>query len=121
MIDHFNLPVSDIRESKLFYEGVLAALGYSFLLADGDAIGFGKECWNFGITLTTAPINALHVAFTAGNRNAVDDFYRRALELGAQDNGAPGLRSQYDPNYYAAFVIDRDGHNVEAVCRGMSA
>lgn len=117
MIDHFNLPVSELERSRKFYERVLAALDCGVLMRDGSAIGFGRTCWNFGIVLTQAPLPSLHVAFSAQDRDQVDRFYAAALAACGQPNGLPGIRSDYDPNYYAAFVLDPDGHNVEAVCR----
>ncbi|HYC21796.1 MAG TPA: VOC family protein [Candidatus Bathyarchaeia archaeon] len=117
MIDHFNLPVSDLARSRVFYERVLAPLGVPFLLQDGNAVGFGRSTWGFGIVAAPAPLPQLHVAFVAGSRAEVDRFYDVALAAGASPNGSPGVRSHYDAAYYAAFVLDPDGHNVEAVCR----
>jgi catechol 2,3-dioxygenase-like lactoylglutathione lyase family enzyme len=118
MIDHFNLPVSDLERSRRFYEHVLAPLGLRFILQDGSAAGFGTDTWAFGIVVLHEAFPKLHLAFTAHSRAVVDRFFEAALSLGAQSNGAPGLRTQYDPSYYAAFVLDPDGHNIEAVCRG---
>ena len=120
MIDHFNLPVSDLARSRRFYESVLTPLGFHFLMQDGSAMGFGTDTWGFGILATPAPFPSLHLAFTAGNRVAVDQFFEAALSLGAPSNGPPGIRLHYDPDYYAAFVLDPDGHNIEAVCRKRS-
>ena len=117
MIDHFNLPVSSLQRSRQFYEAVLKELGYRLLMRDGNALGFGIDSWAFGLVLTPAPFPTLHLAFRAPSRNAVDRFYQAAIHAGAGPNGAPGLRTHYDPNYYAAFVRDHDGHNIEAVCR----
>jgi catechol 2,3-dioxygenase-like lactoylglutathione lyase family enzyme len=117
MIDHFNLPVSELQRSRRFYESVLGTLGFRFLVQDGDAVGFGADSWGFGLVVTPSPIPRLHVAFKAQSRHAVDAFFRAALTAGATRNGDPGLRSQYDADYYAAYVLDLDGHNIEAVCR----
>jgi predicted lactoylglutathione lyase len=117
VIDHFNLPVLDLSRSRGFYERVLAPLGSRFLAEDGQAVGFGSATWQFGIVATPSPIPKLHVAFRARSRSAVDAFYNEALAAGAKSNGSPGVRHQYDPQYYAAFVLDPDGHNVEAVFR----
>ena len=117
MIDHFNLPISDLERSQRFYERVLEPLGYRFLLRDGAAAGFGRDVWSFGIVATAAPLPKLHVAFEAASRLQVDHFFATALSAGARPNGSPGIRPAYDPNYYAAFVHDPDGHNIEAVCR----
>jgi catechol 2,3-dioxygenase-like lactoylglutathione lyase family enzyme len=117
MLDHVNLPVSDLERSRRFYEQVLATLGCRFVLQDGSAVGFGRDCWNFGIVLGAGPLPQIHVAFSARDREQVDRFYAAALAAGGISNGLPGIRPEYDPNYYAAFVLDPDGHNVEAVCR----
>jgi len=118
IIDHVNLPVSDLKRSRLFYETVLEPLGYRFLLQDGSAAGFGLGAWNFGIIQTRLPFPAIHLAFKAATREQVRRFHEAALQAGARSNGAPGLRPHYDPAYFAAFVIDPDGHNIEAVHRG---
>ena len=117
MIDHFNLPVSDLARSRRFYELILNPLGFRSLMQDGNAVGFGTETWRFGIVAAVAPFPCLHLAFTASSRPMVDRFFEVAMSLGAQSNGPPGVRVQYDPDYYAAFVLDPDGHNIEAVCR----
>ena len=117
MIDHFNLPVSNLELSGKFYESVLKELGYTLLVRDGDAIGFGNENWAFGVVQENVPFAQVHLAFKATSPDAVRAFYHTALDLGARDNGAPGYREQYGPSYYSAFVHDPDGHNIEAVCR----
>jgi predicted lactoylglutathione lyase len=117
MIDHFNLPVTDLGRSRRFYESVLDPLGFRFIVVDGRAIGFGIASWGFGIIATEPPFPKMHVAFEASCREDVDRFFEAAVRAGAPSNGAPGLRPQYDADYYAAFVLDPDGHNVEAVCR----
>jgi catechol 2,3-dioxygenase-like lactoylglutathione lyase family enzyme len=117
VIDHFNLPVADLELSGAFYRSLLAPLGYPLLMRDGDAIGFGVDAWRFGLIATKLPINPLHVAFAAMDREQVDEFFAAGLAAGGQARGAPGVRTHYDPNYYAAYVTDPDGHNVEAVCR----
>jgi predicted lactoylglutathione lyase len=86
-------------------------------MQDGQAIGFGAAFWSFGLIETKSAFPPLHVAFIAASRAAVDQFHSIALQSGARSNGVPAVRSQYDPNYYAAFVLDPDGHNIEAVCR----
>jgi catechol 2,3-dioxygenase-like lactoylglutathione lyase family enzyme len=96
---------------------LLAPLGYPLLMRDGDAIGFGVDAWRFGLIATKSPIIPLHVTFAATDRDQVDQFFAAALAAGGQARGAPGVRAHYDPNYYAAYVTDPDGHNVEAVCR----
>ena len=118
IIDHVNIPVTDLDRSRRFYEAVLAPLGYRPILQDGQAFGFGLDNWNFGIIETPPSFPKLHLAFAASNREQVDNFFNAALREGAASNGAPGLRDLYDPEYYAGFVFDPDGHNIEAVFRG---
>ncbi len=114
MIAHTSLPVSDYQRSRAFYCTALAPLGYSNNMEHGDAAGFndGKNT-DFWITSEKAVV-PLHVAFEARNREAVHAFHQAALSAGAENNGNPGYRD-YWPGYYAAFVLDPDGHNVEAV------
>jgi catechol 2,3-dioxygenase-like lactoylglutathione lyase family enzyme len=120
MLDHVRLPVSDYDRSKRFYAAALAPLGSSLLVDDGDA-GFGparKPQFWIG---SGRPAASVHIAFLAADRAAVRAFYEAALAAGGRGNGPPGLRPHYHPNYYAAFVLDPDGHNVEAVCHGSGA
>jgi catechol 2,3-dioxygenase-like lactoylglutathione lyase family enzyme len=125
MIDHVGFPVSDYRRSKEFYSKALAPLGYGLIMeVSGEhteskypAAGFGADGKpDFWIGGEGGLTGILHVAITAEDRAAVDAFHRAALAAGGKDNGAPGLRPQYHPSYYGAFVLDPDGHNVEAVC-----
>ena len=125
MIDHVGFAVSDYERAKAFYGKALAPLGYVLIMeveAHQNASGFpatgygvdGKpDFWIGGEGKLEKP---LHVAIVAKDRASVDAFHREALAAGGRDNGAPGLRPQYHPNYYAAFVLDADGHNIEAVC-----
>jgi catechol 2,3-dioxygenase-like lactoylglutathione lyase family enzyme len=123
MIDHVGFPVSDYARSKAFYERALAPLGYGVVMEVGNnemgapAVGFGiggnPDFWIGGEGNVGNPV---HVAIVAKDRAVVDAFYTAALAAGGRDNGAPGLRPHYHPNYYAAFVLDPDGHNIEAVC-----
>ncbi len=124
MIDHTGINVSNFEKSKEFYIHSLASLGYQ-LLHEFDASGIGCACAagfgtdgnpDFWIFQGDVNIPRIHIAFRAGTREVVQAFYEAALQVGGQDNGAPGLRTHYHPNYYAAFVLDPDGHNVEAVC-----
>jgi catechol 2,3-dioxygenase-like lactoylglutathione lyase family enzyme len=114
VIAHTTLPVSDYRRSKAFYIEVLAPLGYSNNMEYGESAGFydGKNT-DFWITQEDTVV-ATHVAFEAQNREQVEAFHRAALDAGGKDNGAPGYRD-YWPGYYAAFVHDPDGNNIEAV------
>jgi catechol 2,3-dioxygenase-like lactoylglutathione lyase family enzyme len=124
MIDHTGVTVSDFDRSKAFYQAALLPIGYA-LLADFppsvtgnvSVAGFGEPPKpDFWINTGTPNRPAIHVAFRVGSRALVDAFYRAALAAGGRDNGAPGLRPHYHSNYYGAFVLDPDGHNVEAVC-----
>jgi catechol 2,3-dioxygenase-like lactoylglutathione lyase family enzyme len=119
MFDHVKFGVSDYAASKAFFIKALAPLGVK-PGAEGEP-GYGIELYGEGIsTLCLFQTNEkpahLHLAFVAATRQQVDAFYRAALEAGGRDNGPPGLRPQYHANYYAAFVIGPDGHNIEAVC-----
>jgi catechol 2,3-dioxygenase-like lactoylglutathione lyase family enzyme len=123
MIDHVGFPVSDYARSKTFYARALAPLGYTLVMEvqqdqhDSPAAGFGAngkpDFWIGGEGGLNRP---MHIAVAADNRSAVDAFYHAALAAGGKDNGPPGPRPHYHPNYYGAFVLDPDGHNVEAVC-----
>ena len=121
MIAHTGLAVSDFAAAKGFYEKALAPLGYAAKMEAGDAAGFndGKntDFW-IGERETVEP---MHVAFEAQNKGQVEAFYRAALATGGRDNGEPGYRKQYWPGYYAAFVYDLDGNNIEAVCYDYAA
>jgi catechol 2,3-dioxygenase-like lactoylglutathione lyase family enzyme len=128
MIDHIGIVVSDFERSKAFYRDALHPLGYELLMEFSAAItghtdvaGFGEASKpDFWISRATEGRAAhrpdIHVAFRAANRAMVAAFYQAALSSGGRDNGAPGLRPHYHPNYYGAFVRDPDGHNIEAVC-----
>ena len=122
MLDHIGFPVSDFARSKAFYASALAPLGCRVVKevslsedgVDGYA-GFGAERPQFWIGTGKSLQGKLHVAFAAKSREEVRAFYEAALKAGGIDNGAPGLRPHYHGNYYGAFVLDPDGHNVEAV------
>ena len=125
MIDHVGFPVSNYERSKAFYSKALAPLGYTLIMevaadrteSGSPAAGFGKNGKpDFWIGGEGGLKGIVHVAIAADDRRAVDAFHRDALTAGAKDNGAPGLRPQYHASYYGAFVLDPDGHNVEAVC-----
>ena len=120
VLDHIGIGVADYELSKAFYERALAPLGYALLMEfSGAAAGFGRENGDrpsFFIEAYGEPARGrLHIAFVAESRELVDAFHAAALEAGGTDNGAPGLR-WYHPDYYGAYVLDPDGHNVEAVC-----
>lgn len=116
MIAHTSLSVGDYQKAKAFYIAVLKSLGYTNNMEYGEAAGFndGKNT-DFWIATNEKGVVPSHVAFEAKNKEEVDAFYKAALEAGAKDNGAPGYRKEYWPGYYAAFVYDADGHNIEAV------
>ena len=119
MIDHTGLLVTDLQKSRRFYEQALAPLGYVMLfeVPGGAGIGFGEPAKpDFWVGQGTPNTPRLHVAFRANSRAIVDAFYKAALAAGGTDNGPPGVRPHYHPNYYGAFVLDPDGHNIEAVC-----
>jgi len=118
MLDHITIGVTDFGRSKTFYDLALSSLGIERLYGEADIFaGYGiKPKAFFWIGHRTAPQTSAHIAFTASDRAAVKLFYETALSAGGRDNGAPGIRSHYHPNYYGAFVLDPDGHNIEAVC-----
>lgn len=117
MLDHVSLKVSDYRRAAAFYDAALAPIGYRRLMGDGAAFaGYGAERPDFWIGAADQAIGAAHVAFAVTDRASVDAFHAAAIAAGGRDNGAPGVRPHYHPDYYGAFVLDPDGHNVEAVC-----
>jgi catechol 2,3-dioxygenase-like lactoylglutathione lyase family enzyme len=117
MLDHVSIGVSDIERSKAFYDRALKPLGIERLYAeDGFGYGLDRKAF-FWIGLRQAVRTGTHIAFAATDRAAVDAFHTAALAAGGRDNGPPGLRLRYHPDYYGAFVLDPDGHNIEAVCR----
>jgi catechol 2,3-dioxygenase-like lactoylglutathione lyase family enzyme len=106
MIDHTGVVVSDFEKSKAFYSAALLVIGYSLLMELPASLTGHTDVAGFGV----------HVAFRAATRAHVDAFYKAAVAAGGRDNGPPGLRLHYHTNYYGAFVLDPDGHNIEAVC-----
>jgi catechol 2,3-dioxygenase-like lactoylglutathione lyase family enzyme len=123
MLDHIGFGVSNFENAKSFYQEALAPLGVGIVMevtpeqtGGHAAAGFGKDRKPY-FWIARGDVTAnVHVAFTAKSRAEVDAFHRVALAAGGRDNGAPGLRPHYHANYYAAFVLDPDGHNIEAVC-----
>jgi catechol 2,3-dioxygenase-like lactoylglutathione lyase family enzyme len=121
MFDHISIGVRDLKRAKHFYDATLGPLGYP-CLSDGDsALGYGKGSVSLWIGPTEHPVppddgSNLHFCFAAPTRASVDAFHAAALSSGGTDNGAPGLRADYGPNYYAAFVVDPDGYRIEAYC-----
>lgn len=132
MIDHMGVSVRDLQAAKAFYDAAFAPLGIAVVMSvtaeetgDKAFIGYGPTIDrrdiqagkpSFWISEGQPQTGPMHVAFLAADRNQVDAFYAAALAAGGVDNGAPGVRPHYHPNYYAAFVLDPDGRNVEAVC-----
>lgn len=123
MLDHVDIIVRDIAKSRAFYKQSLLPLGFSVEMeidqnnAGGKVVGFGtKDDPFFTIADGERPNEGLHIAFRADSRALVDAFYEAAIAAGGKDNGKPGIREKYGPTYYAAFVYDPDGFNVEAVC-----
>lgn len=124
MIDHTGVNVSDINKSKAFYLAALAPIGYRVLLEfpkevtqTAHVVGLGEEPKaDFWVIEGSPQKPEIHVAFRAKSRRQVDEFYAAAIKAGGRDNGPPGIRAHYHPNYYGAFVLDPDGHNIEVVC-----
>ena len=124
MIDHTGLSVSDYVRSKDFYVKALGAIGYRLIAefpasvtGSTDVAGFGEPPKpDFWISAATPNKPPVHVAFRVGTHALVDEFHAAAIAAGGKDNGAPGPRPHYHPGYYGAFVLDPDGHNIEAVC-----
>jgi catechol 2,3-dioxygenase-like lactoylglutathione lyase family enzyme len=121
MLNHISIGVRDIARTKTFYDAALKPLGYTALSAGDTSLGYGKDAVALWISKTETPVPAdmtsgLHVCFDAPTRKSVDAFHKGALGAGGKDNGKPGLRADYGPNYYAAFAIDPDGYRIEAYC-----
>ncbi|MGN8112832.1 VOC family protein [Labrys sp. 22185] len=129
MLHHISFGVAEIRRSAAFYDAVLGTLGYVRVWEDlqpddpDQAVGYGLPGGGDKFTIklrreqARSPGAGFHLAFAAPSRQAVSQFHETALARGGADNGAPGLRAHYGPTYFAAFVIDLDGHHIEAVCK----
>ena len=121
MFDHVSIGVADIPRSGKFYDAVLKPLGYT-RLSDGEtSLGYGAKAVALWLGATGKPVqpdmeSGLHFCFVAPDRKSVDAFHAAALKIGGTDNGKPGVRTDYSPKYYAAFVIDPDGYRIEAYC-----
>jgi catechol 2,3-dioxygenase-like lactoylglutathione lyase family enzyme len=124
MLHHLSFAVADLARSAAFYDAALAPLGYVRVWSNATAIGYGfpgggdKFAIKMRSNEVTVPGPGFHLAFAAPSRAAVEAFHRAALASGGRDNGPPGLRPQYAPDYYAAFVFDPDGYWIEAVIHG---
>jgi catechol 2,3-dioxygenase-like lactoylglutathione lyase family enzyme len=130
MLDHVSLGVSDVGRSRRFYDAILRPLGLVRIVDFGAGRGcdYGDAPGSLGVTFTitaergvAAPYPGIHVCFRAPSRDAVHAFHAAALGAGGQDDGAPGPRPQYHGDYYAAFIVDPDGHRIEAVCHAPTA
>ena len=119
MLDHVTIGVEDIKRSQRFYDQALQPLGITRLYGDGNRFaGYGVDPKAFfWIGIRNTAQTGSHIAFAADDRGTVDRFYQAAIAAGGKDNGPPGIRPHYDPDYYGAFVFDPDGHNIEAVYR----
>jgi catechol 2,3-dioxygenase-like lactoylglutathione lyase family enzyme len=121
MIAHVSIGAREIARARSFYDAALEPLGYTCLSADEGSLGYGAEAPEFWVLRAEHPVppddrSGLHFCFTAPDRASVDAFHKSALKAGGKDNGKPGLRADYGPNYYAAFAIDPDGYRIEAWC-----
>ena len=121
MINHVSIGVADIGRTRRFYDAALSPLGYKCLSEDAASLGYGGDAVAFWIGAAKRPVppddaSNLHFCFEAPTRRSVDQFHAAALSAGGRDNGRPGPRPDYGPDYYAAFVIDPDGYRIEAYC-----
>jgi catechol 2,3-dioxygenase-like lactoylglutathione lyase family enzyme len=121
MIDHVSIGVRDVAKTRRFYDATLKPLGYKCLSEGGGSLGYGGDAVALWISGAERPVPAdmqsgLHFCFSAPTARSVDAFHAAALSNGGRDNGKPGLRADYGPGYYAAFIIDPDGYRLEAHC-----
>ena len=121
MLNHVSIGVRDLTRSKRFYDAALKPLGYTCRSESPGSLGYGHGAVTLWISPTDRPVPAdaasgLHFCFDAPTRKSVDAFHAAALKAGGKDNGQPGLRADYDANYYAAFAVDPDGYRLEAYC-----
>lgn len=125
MIDHFSILVSDLAKSRSFYQAILAPLNYEIIIEMKSALSFGvlngptkssDPGGEFWLTAGSPTQAGLHFAFASQDKNGVDQFHAQGLKIGGAGNGLPGIRPGYHPNYYAAYLLDPDGYNIEAVC-----
>ena len=115
---HLGLPVSDIEKAKTFYSAIASHVGLELLKDEGAWVGYGNDAsFEFFIHTDTPGVSGVHLCFETTSKAAVDAFYEAAITVGGSDNGTPGIREDYSPTYYAAFVFDPDGNNIEAMCR----
>jgi catechol 2,3-dioxygenase-like lactoylglutathione lyase family enzyme len=121
MLSHVSIGVRELARTRHFYDAALKPLGYNCLSAGEGFLGYGSGVVAFWISVTDRPVpvdekSGLHFCFDAPTRKSVDAFHAAALAAGGRDNGQPGMRSEYAPDYYAAFVVDPDGYRLEAYC-----
>ncbi|HWE17217.1 MAG TPA: VOC family protein [Hyphomicrobiaceae bacterium] len=121
MLNHVSIGVRDVARAKRFYDAALAPLGYRCLSDSPGSLGYGRDAVALWISKVERPVPAnagsgLHVCFDAPTRKSVSAFHAAAVKAGGRDNGKPGLRADYGPDYYAAFVVDPDGYRIEAYC-----
>jgi catechol 2,3-dioxygenase-like lactoylglutathione lyase family enzyme len=121
MINHVSIGIRDLSRTKSFYDAALKPLGYTCLSKGEASLGYGRDDVALWISVAESPVapdakSGLHVCFDAPTRQSVDAFHAAAVHAGGRDNGKPGLRPEYSPDYYAAFVVDPDGYRIEAYC-----
>jgi catechol 2,3-dioxygenase-like lactoylglutathione lyase family enzyme len=122
MINHVSIGVRDLARTKRFYDAALKPLGYTCLSQSEGSLGYGAQAIELWISAADHPVPAdmtsgLHFCFDAPDRKSVDAFHKAGIGAGGSDNGGPGIRKEYSPGYYAAFVIDPDGYRIEAYCK----
>lgn len=123
MFDHVSIGVRDLAKAKSLYDAALLPLGYRCLHESAESLGYGRDVVGLWISTSEHPVepdmcSGLHLCFVAPTRDSVNAFHAKACSAGGADNGAPGLRADYGPNYYAAYVVDADGYRLEAYCGG---
>jgi catechol 2,3-dioxygenase-like lactoylglutathione lyase family enzyme len=121
MLDHVSIGVRDLKAAKRFYDAALRPLGYTCLHEFDGSLGYGGKSAAFWVSTAKSPVppdqeSGLHFCFSAPDRQSVAGFHEAATKAGGRDNGKPGVRAEYGPSYYAAFVIDPDGYRLEAYC-----
>ena len=117
-LGHIGIPVKNIQVSKTFYDAVSPSVGLKLIDAWDDFVGYGEDdSYLFYLHTGRAATSGLHLCFEVDTKEQVQKFYEAGLGAGGKDNGAPGIRENYSPTYYAAFVLDPDGNNIEALCR----
>jgi catechol 2,3-dioxygenase-like lactoylglutathione lyase family enzyme len=117
-LGHIGLPIKDLKASKAFYDAIAPHIGLELLREKDGFVGYGNDKrYEFYIYMDKPAVTGLHLCFEVDTKQAVNAFHAAALQAGGVDNGAPGIRVDYSPTYYAAFVIDPNGNNIEALCR----